>query len=346
MAEFDDLYRMQQAMNNPMINVQQQQVRMPNWLTPPRPPDNNLGGTQLLLDQMNRFGEVDRRQQALDIQRQRNQDLADIQMRTFMAKQEQTQKAQEAREAYAESSPEFAEAILAGEDPSDFQRKMASVGGDPAKYREVYGPGAGTQVDVNLPGKEFGKELGVQIAKDMIKERLPQARKAVAGLQTVREARNLLDEGAFTGKFGPAQLAFGAALQDIGIDYGGDAVANTQAYTAAMGREVGDLVTMFGAGTGLSDADREFAKQMAGGDIAITEKALRKILDLNERARRNALKQYNKDAKSVMESEYGQSLPFDITVEYPEIEESPTMGESGIDVDQSAIEAEMARRGL
>jgi hypothetical protein len=85
MAGFDDLYRMQQGQNNPLINLEQMQARMPNWLTAPTPQSGNLGATRLFADVMNRPSDMDLKQQTLDIERQRAKDVADIQMRTFQA---------------------------------------------------------------------------------------------------------------------------------------------------------------------------------------------------------------------------------------------------------------------
>jgi formyltetrahydrofolate synthetase len=56
---------------------------------------------------------------------------------------------------------------------------------------------------------------------------------------------------------------------------------------------------LFGAGTGLSDADREFAKLIAGGNTQVTEAALRRILDINERAARGVIALHNERAKGV-----------------------------------------------
>ena len=98
MAEFDQMYRMQQAMNNPMLNVQQLSIDMPNWLRAPQP-TNPLQGTPLLLNQMNRAGEMQMRQDRLDMERERARQLADIQMQTFQAKQAQLAQQQQARAA-------------------------------------------------------------------------------------------------------------------------------------------------------------------------------------------------------------------------------------------------------
>jgi len=66
-----------------------------------------------------------------------------------------------------------------------------------------------------------------------------------------------------------------------------------------MGGNVGSIITLFGAGTGLSDADREYAQIMAGGNVNLTEDALRKILLINEVQSRYAIDQYNKSVEKV-----------------------------------------------
>ena len=95
-------------------------------------------------------------------------------------------------------------------------------------------------------------------------------------------------------------MGFNNALKQAGIDFGyADAAANSQAYAAAMGANVGRIIKQFGAGTGLSDADRDYAAQMAGGKISITEAGLRKILDINDRAARNVIERHNKSVKGI-----------------------------------------------
>jgi hypothetical protein len=66
-----------------------------------------------------------------------------------------------------------------------------------------------------------------------------------------------------------------------------------------MAGNVGKLIKQFGAGTGLSDADREFAKDMAGGRISLDSKAINRILDINEKAARNTITRHNKDVKGI-----------------------------------------------
>ncbi len=55
-------------------------------------------------------------------------------------------------------------------------------------------------------------------------------------------------------------------------------MSNTEEYQAVLGVLVGQVIRAFGAGTGLSDADREFARAMVGQDIILSEDALRSLM--------------------------------------------------------------------
>jgi hypothetical protein len=90
------------------------------------------------------------------------------------------------------------------------------------------------------------------------------------------------------------------ALKTVGIDSGyADAAANSQAFAANMANNVGRLIKQFGAGTGLSNADREYAEKMAGSKITLDAKAINRILDINERAARNVIARHNRDVKGI-----------------------------------------------
>jgi hypothetical protein len=109
-----------------------------------------------------------------------------------------------------------------------------------------------------------------------------------------------MKSGMITGAGADFLVNFNQGLKTAGIDSGyADAAANSQAFTANMAGNVGKLIKQFGAGTGLSDADREFAKDMAGGRISLDAKAINKILDINERAARNVITRHNKDVKGI-----------------------------------------------
>ena len=155
--------------------------------------------------------------------------------------------------------------------------------------------------NINLPAQEkaFEGELGKGQAKRIIDSQAG-ALDAASIIDTVKTGRDIMKSGMITGAGADFLVNFNQGLKTAGIDSGyADAAANSQAFTANMAGNVGKLIKQFGAGTGLSDADREFAKDMAGGRISLDAKAINKILDINERAARNVITRHNKDVKGI-----------------------------------------------
>jgi hypothetical protein len=165
--------------------------------------------------------------------------------------------------------------------------------------KETTPAGPSTVVLTGTQEKQFEGELGKLQAKELIDSR-KEAEDAIAIIDTVNTGRELLNEGTLVGAGADFLVGFNNALSRAGLDFGyNDAAKNTQAYAAAIGNNVGRIISLFGAGTGLSDADREFAKLIAGGNTQVTEAALRRILDINERAARGVIALHNERAKGV-----------------------------------------------
>lgn len=157
-----------------------------------------------------------------------------------------------------------------------------------------------SRVEVKLPEQEkaFETELGKGQAKKLIDDKAV-AEDARSIIDTVQQGRQLLQSGMITGFGAEALTQIGAALNQAGISFASDSVANTQAFAANMAQNVGRIIKQFGAGTGLSNADREYAEKMAGGKITLDRKAIERILDINERAARNVITAHNKRAAGV-----------------------------------------------
>ena len=167
-----------------------------------------------------------------------------------------------------------------------------------------------------LPAQEkaFETELGKEQAGSIIKNRTA-AQDAASIIDTVKTGRDIMKSGMITGAGADFLVNLNQGLKTVGIDAGyADAAANSQAFTANMAGNVGKLIKQFGAGTGLSDADREFAKDMAGGRISLDAKAINRILDINERAARNVIARHNKDVKGIK-----TNIPLEVEMP-PEIE--------------------------
>lgn len=157
------------------------------------------------------------------------------------------------------------------------------------------------QQNIQLPPQEkaFEAELGKGQAERLIKGQAA-AQDAVSIIDTVKTGRDIMKSGMITGAGANFLVNLNQALKTAGIDAGyADAAANSQAFAANMAGNVGKLIKQFGAGTGLSDADREFAKDMAGGRISLDPKAIDKILTINEKAARNVIARHNKDIEGV-----------------------------------------------
>jgi hypothetical protein len=166
-----------------------------------------------------------------------------------------------------------------------------------AQKKEIARAGAS-----NITNKQEGAfESGLGKGQsDRILASQAAAQDAAAIIDTVKTGRDIMKSGMITGAGADFLVNLNQGLKQAGIDAGyADASANSQAFAANMAGNVGKLIKQFGAGTGLSDADREFAKDMAGGRISLDSKAINRILDINERAARNTITRHNKDVKGI-----------------------------------------------
>jgi hypothetical protein len=199
----------------------------------------------------------------------------------------------------------FVQAPAAPAAPTDLQRNYefartpagGNFKGSLADFKVLATP----KTTVNLPAQEkaFEGELGKGQAGRIIASQVA-AQDAASIIDTVKTGRDIMKSGMITGAGADFLVNLNQGLKTVGIDAGlADASANSQAFAANMAGNVGKLIKQFGAGTGLSDADREFAKDMAGGRIALDAKAINRILDINEKAARNTITRHNKDVKGI-----------------------------------------------
>ena len=137
-------------------------------------------------------------------------------------------------------------------------------------------------------------------------EQLPETQKTVQSLRKLTHAIGLVDSdtGIMTGPGTNPLIGFGNFLvSKMGMDLGDNEtqrLEGTREYIAIMGSQVADAITAFGAGTGLSDADRTFAEGMVGADPSkFTKAGLKKLLMFNELNSRMKVTEYNSIASEV-----------------------------------------------
>ena len=106
-------------------------------------------------------------------------------------------------------------------------------------------------------------------------------------------SRSLMEEGIITG----AGANFLAGMASIGVQLGivpqgvEDTLIATQTFMAERGKQVLALLGSgdVGSGTGISDNDVKFMKEVAGQQITLNKETLARIMRIEERAARNAI---------------------------------------------------------
>jgi hypothetical protein len=150
--------------------------------------------------------------------------------------------------------------------------------------------GSGQTINVNT-----GQDKLVDIAADRFKGVLADADQARGVLNATAAMREQLNApgGVITGAAAGDRLA----LQKVGALFGvadPSAITNTEALAAAAGPLVLATVKGLGTGSGISNADRDFAERMAGGNINLDETSLRRMIDIQEKAATAKLSQSQK----------------------------------------------------
>ncbi len=161
------------------------------------------------------------------------------------------------------------------------------------------------------------------ILKDSVLPKLDKSQEgAVAArdeIQAIHRSREQLDApgGIFSGSASEIRLKVAKAAELLGVP-NADKIANTEAFSAAIGSRVLALVKGLGSGTSISNSDRAFAEKMAGGNISLDETSIRKILDIGERAARSKIETHNANAGKIIKSNESLQPYRDVyTVEAP-----------------------------
>jgi len=169
----------------------------------------------------------------------------------------------------------------------------------------MYSPDLKTALEINT---EFAGKLP---------DRRQEAMKTVGSLESLRNSRNLLrDQEIFTGRGAEFKSMLVNFLANNGFIDRDSPLAKkeqlTGAYFANMAKLTAENIKNFGAGTGLSDKDLEFANKMSGGDQTMDRESIEKLLNLNELYMRKGLEKYNRDIDHIMKSGVGEKLIFNI----------------------------------
>jgi phage tail protein X len=173
--------------------------------------------------------------------------------------------------------PSTAAEVPKGEDPSKYQTNV--------RTNQVRPIGGGQTINVNT-----GPDKLIEIAAKQFEGHLAAVDQARQTLQATAGMREQLN--APGGVIAGAAAGDRLALQKIGSLLGvadPSAITNTESLRAAAGPLVLATVKGLGAGSGISNADREFAAAMAGGNIELGEPSIRRMIDIQEQAAREKM---------------------------------------------------------
>jgi len=150
--------------------------------------------------------------------------------------------------------------------------------------------------------EQIASEMGTELAKVGAKNFTDLQDKAVKAAETIRsidESFPMIDD-MFTGALANVKLNVNRYAKAFGIDLGDlEGITNTETYAAMAATRVADYITNLGAGTGLSDADREFAQAVVAGNVTADASSLKRILSSLRDGAVNKIKKYNKVREDV-----------------------------------------------
>lgn len=159
--------------------------------------------------------------------------------------------------------------------------------------------GQGTNVTVNNAVNPILKGLGEQFVTNA-----EGARAAADTVRAIQNARSQIEApgGIISGQFANQALT----LQKIGAALGVTdpaKIQNTETFRTQIKPIVLETVKGLGAGSGISNADRDFALQAVGGDITLDGGSIRRVLDITERAARSKVDRHNALADEMVKTQ-------------------------------------------
>lgn len=143
----------------------------------------------------------------------------------------------------------------------------------------------------NLSGTLAEKIMGEGVGR--LSDGLDAANKAVLSIESIDTSLENIDN-MFTGYGATFRKDVARAARVAGIDISDvDQIENTEQYASLAGARVADYITNLGAGTGLSDKDREFAERVVAADISMSPETMRRLLTIIRKQNVRTINQYN-----------------------------------------------------
>lgn len=131
--------------------------------------------------------------------------------------------------------------------------------------------------------EQVASTMGTELAKlgaERFAEAAENAQKSSESIRSIDQSYPNIDN-MFTGYGAEFRKDISRFANVFGIQLADpEAITDTETYIARSATRVAEYITNLGAGTGLSDADREFAKAVVGGSTDLDAKTLKKLLGM------------------------------------------------------------------
>jgi hypothetical protein len=173
----------------------------------------------------------------------------------------------------------------------DIRFTTKAMGGDPDNPNDLM---RGMEQHAAYKGHGISKPAGEALIENLNEGR-KDSKKLAESINTANRAMKLIDTGDLNmGSFANTRQGTAKFLNYIGVT-SSESPALTDQFVAETANLVKDVLSSgdFGAGSGLSDADREYAAKLSGGDIKMEPAAAYRILQIRAKANQAKINQYN-----------------------------------------------------
>lgn len=157
------------------------------------------------------------------------------------------------------------------------------------------------QVIKNVTGTMADKiaNLGAEGFADL----LTQARKSEESIRSINNVIGDIDT-MFTGTLANINLQVSKFMKSVGIPVDDLPIEQTEVFLAESAKRVADYITNLGSGTGLSDKDLAFTRQVVAGDVKLDANTIKRMLTEYREAAARKINAYN-DTRTAVKNKLG-----------------------------------------
>lgn len=172
--------------------------------------------------------------------------------------------------------------------------------------------------------QQIGSEKMAEANVDNFVELNTKAQDARDMIELIDRQTGRLEGGMPTGLGANVELNLRRFGELIGFPYDPE-VTNAETFISEAGKIVADQIKDFGSGTGLSDADREYAKLIAAADITTQQEALLELLKIRRGAMVETVQNFNSIRSSTAKRVGEQNMTSFPAITMPEKPKKPEL---------------------